>query len=319
MSEARNDHIENARAQAQLSGVIWVAIAALLWSLNGALIKLVNQDGQGPNGVSIAFWRSLIAGLFLLPFGIRRMPTLFRRSGSSGPSIEPRLSDRRAIVACVFCFAAMTTSFVVATTKTAAANAIILQYTSTFWVFGLSPWITGERANRGDIPILALAMMGIAIIFWGSSSTDLAGLLIALSAGMFYGLLTLLLRRVRGVDSMALTVANNLGTALVLIPFMITSGTIMLPPRTWLLLIFMGIVQFGLPYYFFSLGLNRIPAHQAALICMAEPILVPVWAYVVVANVPEAPTVIGGSVILLALVLFVVMKSMRRAASSSSS
>ena len=52
------------------SGIVLIILASLFWSLNGALIKIVNQDGQGPDGVTIAFYRSLIAGLFLLPLSL---------------------------------------------------------------------------------------------------------------------------------------------------------------------------------------------------------------------------------------------------------
>ena len=69
----------------------------------------------------------------------------------------------------------------------------------------------------------------------------------------------------------------------------------------------MGVVQFGIPYYLFTLGLARVPAYQASLITLLEPILVPIWTYVAVGETVPATTAVGGGVILLALVIFVLM------------
>jgi drug/metabolite transporter (DMT)-like permease len=164
-----------------LVGLLLLLAAATLWSLNGALIKLVNKDGAGPHGVVIAFYRSLVAGFFLVPFAGARLATLWQRA------VVPTYR-RHDLIACVVCFALMTASFVVANTMTQSANAILLQYTSAFWIFGLSPWLLGERPRREDIWILAVALAGIGVIFLGNASASLAGLCIALAAGLFYGL-----------------------------------------------------------------------------------------------------------------------------------
>ncbi len=281
-------------------GVVFLLLASLLWSLNGALIKLIYEGGSGPSGVSIAFYRSLFAGLFLVPLARGNWRTL---GGSM--SDHPRRGIRPAALCCVVFFTLMTVCFVIANTKTEAANAIILQYTSTFWIFALSPWLLRERARTRDLWILVLALVGIAIIFTGNATTDFVGLAIALASGLFFGLLTLMIRRLRDSDSAAVTALNNLGSAALLLPLVIGMGGLMLSPRALLLLILMGIVQFGTPYYLYTLGLARVPAYQASLITMLEPVLVPVWTYIAVRESVPPTTMIGGAVILLALVLFV--------------
>ena len=71
------------------------------------------------------------------------------------------------------------------------------------------------------------------------------------------------------------------------------------------MLVVMGIVQFGVPYYLYSLGLMRVPAYQAALIITIEPVLNPAWTYLAVGEKVPVWTAVGGSIILLALVIFV--------------
>ena len=231
------DNDEKSRQHAYLVGIILLFVTAALWSLNGALIKLTYQGGEGPHAVTIAFYRSFFAGLFLLPIARGKYHTLCRNRHAAAKAGEPSAniapphvrhspltvwhrvaSIRPAGIACVIFFALMTVFFVLANTKTEAANVIILQYTSTFWVFGLSPWLLRERPRLGDLWILALAMIGIAIIFAGNMATDLVGLVIALASGLFYALLTIMIRQMRDSDSAAVTVLNNLGSALLLLP-----------------------------------------------------------------------------------------------------
>ncbi len=295
-------------------GVVFLLLASLLWSLNGALIKLIYNYGQGADPVAIAFYRSLFAGLFLLPFAKGKWRTLgaskdvgaIHRHMTHGSCVcRSRRGIRPMAVWCVVFFTLMTASFVIANTKTRAANAIILQYTSTFWIFTLSPWFLRERARAGDLWILGLAMVGIAIIFAGNALTDLVGLTIALASGLLFGMLTMMIRRLRDSDSAALTVLNNLGSAVLLLPVVWGMGSLLVSSQAILLLIFMGIVQFGVPYYLYTLGLARVPAYQASLITMLEPVLVPVWTYMAVKERVPSTTFFGGAVILTALVLFV--------------
>lgn len=303
-------------------GLLLVLGAAVLWSLNGALIKLVHRDGAGPGGLVIAFYRSLFAGLFLLPIARRRLGTLLCTPSDAGdaPAILDKTAARErkkigkrgglrpAAACCVVFYTLMTVCFVVANTKTEAANAIILQYTSTFWIFGLSPWLLREKAKRSDVGLLAFAVLGIGIVFAGNASSDLFGLLNGLAAGLFFALLTMMIRRLKDCDAAAVTVLNNLGSAALLLPFVLAMDGLSISKRSLALLVFMGVVQFGLPYYLFALGLARIRAYQASLVSLAEPVLVPVWAFLAVGEAIPLPTSIGGGIVLLTLILFLVRR-----------
>ncbi len=308
-----------------ISGIALIALASMLWSLNGALIKIVTDNGQGPGGVTIAFYRSLVAGLFLFPLTWNKWRT--PNPGGKGRTVL----TRPAALWCVVFFTLMTLSFVIANTITQAASVIILQYTSTFWIFGLSPMILKERPRSSDIWILVLALIGIVIIFFGesmwncffvgapsqaaatnpvadaASSTKLKGMTIALASGLFYALLTLMIRRLRDANSATVTVMNQLGSAILLFPLVVAIGGLAVSTRSLWLLIFMGIVQFGLPYYLYTLGLKKIPAYQAALITLLEPVLVPIWAVLAIgaSEMPPVWTLVGGGVIFVALLLFV--------------
>src|SRR5262249_41409190 len=94
-------------------GRLYVALAAVLWSLSGALAKTIALPGP-----TMACLRVLFAGLFLLPV-------------LSWQTVRFRWS----MIGMATCFATMNVCYVTAITLTTAANAIFLQYTAPAWMF----------------------------------------------------------------------------------------------------------------------------------------------------------------------------------------
>ena len=148
-------------------------MAAVCWSFNGLLIKLINDSGQGPGGVAIAFYRSLFAGLFLLPFWVYRKNRIRKtQQTDAGQSYS---NPKFQLLICFSFFACMTVCFVVANTMTEAANAIVLQYTSIVWVFLLSPILLKEHFQNRDLLPVLVALIGVAIIFFENPENEWVG------------------------------------------------------------------------------------------------------------------------------------------------
>jgi drug/metabolite transporter (DMT)-like permease len=268
-----------------------------MWSLNGPLIKLLSQDTDayaGVSGTTIACYRSLLGGLFLLPLAARRFKTLGRapfawRAGS------------------VLTFTLMTVTFVVATTRTAAANAIVLQYTSPIWVFLFSPLLLHERARLADGFVLLLAMAGVGIIFFGHGRADTPALLIGLASGLGYGSLTVALRGLRAADPIAVVALNCVGSGLLLLPAVAVWASFDLEARQWMLVLLLSVVQFALPYVLFTWALRHVPAHRAALIVLLEVVLNPLFTFLLVGEPVPGPTLAGGPLILASVAIWVLL------------
>ena len=280
-----------------LAGTQWLAIVALvvcaaLWSLNGPLIKLL--DREGVPGVTIACYRSLLGALVFVPFARRKLATLGR--------VHPGWP-----IASVITFTVMTAAFVIATTMTAAANVIILQYTSPIWVFLLAPLLLKERPGWGEGLVLLIAMAGIGVILTGNLQTGALGLFVALLSGLGYGTLTVLLRGMRAVSPTVVAALNAAGSGLVLIVPVLVWGTFSLTGNQWLLMLLLALVQFTLPYILFSWALQRIEAHRAALIVLLETVLNPLWTFLLVGEVPPTPTLWGGPLILLGVIAWLLL------------
>lgn len=282
-------------------GVFMLIATAVLWSLAGPLIKLLKEAGV--DGVAIAFYRSAIGGVVFLPLALRRLGTL-RNVSILWP------------IGSVVAFTAMTVTFVIATTMTAAANAIILQYTSPIWVFLLAPLLLRERPGKVEGLVLLIAMAGVAIIFFGHGTADISWLAVALASGLGFGTLIVVLRGLRRVNPVVVAAMNTLGSGLLLGIAVALWGSFDVTARQLGLLLVLGLVQFTLPYVMFSWALQYVEAHRAALIVLLEPTLNPLWTYLIVAEVPPPATFIGGPLILLSVVGWILLTRRRETANT---
>jgi drug/metabolite transporter (DMT)-like permease len=280
------------------AGVLLLVAAAVLWSTNGLLIKLLHGElGQG--GLTIAGYRSLVAAIALAPLAYRR-----RRP----------IANAKWVAATVVAFTFMCTTFVLATTLTSAANAIILQYTAPAWVFVLSPILLGERSTRSQWVSLVLSMIGVGVIFVSQISRDPVGLSVGLASGLVFGVQSVLFRKVRDVDPAMLVWLTCSGSAALLVPAAATIEGFTLTPVAAACLVGMGVVQFALPYVLYSAGVARVTAQKAVLVVLLEPVLNPVWVWLVLSERPAASTIVGGVLILVAVAFVTVVetRAMRR-------
>lgn len=259
-----------------------VLAASILWSLSGVVAKRLDLDP-----IAIAFYRSAFAGLVLLPF-VPRARWVFRW----------------AMIPNVIVFAAMIASYIAAIKLTTAANAIFLQETACFWMVPLSLVFLGERPDRRSLVGIALALVGIAAIVtrgYSGRPGEGWGVALALASGLAYAWVAVGLRRLRGLDPTWLSAVNNLGGAIALAIGTFAWGASLSTPdlgQAATLLAF-GVIQMAIPYALFARGLRDIGAPEAGLISLLEPILNPVWVFLLMGEQPATATYVGGAFVLL--------------------
>ena len=78
-------------------------------------------------------------------------------------------------------------------------------------------------------------------------------------------------------------------------------------------IVVMGAVQLSLGMILFTRGSRVVAAAQLSLLALVEPMLAPLWAWLIVAEVPAPATVFGGLVILSAVAVQVLLSHRRRA------
>lgn len=273
-----------------------VLAAAVLWSLSGALAKATDLPSS-----EIAFYRSLFAGLCLLPL----VPVAHWRF-------------HRLMVPTCLAFGGMIGLYIAAMRLTTAANAIFLQCTATFWLVPASAILFGERPDRRALLGIGLATIGtLSIVAFGYQGRpgEEWGVLLALGSGPLYAAVVLSLRGLRHLDPTWLSAVNNLGGALALGGWLLlVEGPVPVPgPGQLGFLMVFGVVQMALPYALFARGLRALSAPEAGLIGLLEPVLNPTWVFLVWGERPAPATIVGGG-FLLAGILCRYLPSPRRQA-----
>jgi drug/metabolite transporter (DMT)-like permease len=94
-----------------------------------------------------------------------------------------------------------------------------------------------------------------------------------------------------------------LGTVVAAVVAGTMAGHLQIDPADAALLFVFGALNLGLGMALFVTGVRLLPAALAALIGTAEPVLGPLWVWLVHGEVPGERTLIGGAVVMLALVL----------------
>jgi len=254
----------------------WLILAAAaLWSTAGAAIKLCSL-----NAWQISFGRSLVAAgvLWLLLPGARARPS-------------------RGIWAVASAYAVTVVLFTVANKLTTSANAIFLQDTAPLYVLLLSPLLLHERPSRGELWSVPLFLVGLALFFADKlTAGQLSGNLLALTSGVTFALCILGLRRLGGGNAPALLYGNLVAAAASL------PGGLSGPAVTGhdlAIVLFLGVFQLGLSYALFARGVRHTPATEASLLALLEPVLNPVWTFLLAGERPGPWAIAGGSLVLL--------------------
>lgn len=254
--------------------LLLLAITATLWSLGGLLIKLVSW-----NPLAIAGMRSAISALFLL--AVIRRPILTWSFHQIGAAVA---------------YAGTVIMFVSANKLTTAANAILLQYTAPVYIAILSVWLLKERTRLLDWITIFIVIGGMLLFFLDHlTAGSILGNMLAIASGFSFAFLAIFMRKQKNGSPLESIFLGNILTAVIGLPFMFISA-----PATysWIGLILLGVVQLGLPYVFYSMAIKHVTALEAVLVPIIEPILNPVWVFLVLGEMPGLWAFLGGFIVL---------------------
>lgn len=258
-------------------------VAAIIWSTGGLFIKATKLSG-----LELSFGRSLFASITV---------ALYTRREGFG-------LNRVTALASVL-YAALLMLFVLATKETTAANAIFLQYTAPVYVLVLEPLLYKEKFRQRDLLTVAVCVAGMSLFFVGKlQPRDVSGNFLALASGVCFACYFLLLRHstTRDVNRATSVVYGNLLVVLVTAPVGMSA---LLHSDTGDLarVVYLGVVQIGIAYLFFTLAMARgVRSLDAGIIGYVEPVLNPIWVFLFIGERPSGWAVLGGSIIIVAVV-----------------
>jgi DME family drug/metabolite transporter len=279
--------MEKAPPPTPLASRLEVLAAAALFSSGGAVIKAIHLAGW-----QVAFLRSSVAALtlFVLMREVRRRP-------------NPR------VLGVGLAYAATLILFVLANKLTTSASAIYLQSTAPLYVLLLSPWLLRERIRPRDVVFMIALAAGLGLFFVGfdpvsaTAPNPKLGNLLATASGLTWALTVMGLRALgRGGESWGPAGAfwGNVFAALLCLPLALPIVSIR--PVDWVQVSFLGVFQIGVAYLFLIRGLTRVRAFEASLLLLLEPVLNPIWTWLVHGERPGVWSIAGAAVILLATI-----------------
>lgn len=280
--------------------MLLVFLSALMWSFGGTIARFITVGDSW----TVIFWRSVWAAAFLLSFmawrdGWRGMLRSFRDMGLPGLAVG-------------FCFAIASTSFVVALAYTTVANILLMQ-AGVPLLAALFAWVLfRERVTVVTWVAIAAVITGVAIM--GSESLDGAvspmGDGLALLIAFMFSIATVITRR---FSSVRMTPATCLGTILAAGLAASQASTFAVSASDMGFLFAFGVVNLGIGLAFFATGARLVPAAIAALLGTFEPILGPIWVWLIHSEVPSGRTIVGGAVVVTALLVHIGLEFKRQA------
>ncbi len=290
------------------AGVIFTVAGAACWSLGGALVRATD----GIDAWQIIFYRSsTVLALMGAWLTYRLRGHLLSHMARAGIN---------AVVAGMAVGTAGLT-FVASLFYTTVAQAIFMVGMAPFLSAIIGYWILRERIPGVTWISMMIALFGMTIIFGGSGgSGGFIGTMLAIYSAFCFSCYAVLLRWGQNTEMSVALIWNAL--------FLIAVSAIVLLAPTglrpvhgigqlavgwwnFLWILVMGAVQLTLGLILFTIGSRSVPAAQLSLFALVEPVLAPLWAWLVARELPPIWTFVGGAVILIAIVMQALMSAAR--------
>jgi drug/metabolite transporter, DME family len=274
------------------TGVVLVASAAVMWSLMGLAIRALGDASTW----AVLFYRSL---------GIAPVIVLLIATNARGNPLPAILHAGWSGLIGGACLVAAFAGAIFAIQSTTIANAVLLFAAAPLITALLSRVVLGESVRPLTWAAIGLAALGMFIMVreglalgagWGNAA--------ALLSALGFSGYTLILRRGRGTDMLpALLIGSLLSVVTAYAVLTATGGTVVLPLRSILIAAAAGFVLLGVGMALFTAGSRVVPAAELGLLSMVEVMLAPVWAWVFLGEQASRNTVIGGTILMVALLL----------------
>ncbi len=265
--------------------------AGVVWSFGAITARLA----AGSDAFQYLAWRSI--GIIVVIEGWR----LATRQPSQ--TVAAYTSGRRMLLANASLLLA-SIGFVYAVKTTSAANAAFLGSTTPLFGVAAARVFLGERLNVRTVAAIALAFLGLAMMLAGDLQADgLIGSLAALSAALGFASYTTLVRSAPNRDWSPVMPGYGVVMIVVCVAVTVANGKSLVPPTVDIVLALVHGGLFVVAGTMLYNGASRtVPAATMTVFAQTEMVLVPIWAFLVLADRPETTTLIGGAIILVAVV-----------------
>ncbi len=276
------------------SAALCMAMCAFLWSTSGALVKYIEWSGM-----VIACLRSFIAGAALICYLYAVGKKL----------VINRLTLTAAIAVCV-----KYVCFIVGNKLTSSANMIALQYTSPVFVLLISFLFFKQKIRGKDMAVAIAAAAGIAMLTLDNSGpSSVSGNLMGLAVGISTAIMYQMTSKCKSyAESLSVIIIGNFYTAVLMSPFLFV-GEMNMSAKNIGGVLFLGLLQQGLSYAFYSFAIRSAPALTCNLIACINPLFNPLWTAALVHEIPGTLTILGFGIVLGSITIWTISNTREKA------
>lgn len=188
--------------------------------------------------------------------------------------------------------------FTLAVFHTSTANLVFILAFNSMAAAIFSWLFIGERPKAATWLAIVMTIIGVSIIVQsgltsGSVYGDIFALICAISLG--FGLT---LTRKSGMDMSLAPGFGGLLSVVFALPLMIAYSSM---PQHWGYVISNAAIIVPISAFCLALAPRFIPAPQAAMFYLLETVLAPVWVWYVFGETISGPTLVGGTIVLMAI------------------
>jgi drug/metabolite transporter (DMT)-like permease len=272
--------------------------SAIIWSFGGTIARFLTTNDSW----TILFLRSIWGAAFLMLFLLwrdgRKTILLFKTMGYPG-------------IAVAVCFATASGAFIVALQHTTVANILLIQASTPLLAALIGRLAFRERVAPATWVAIGVVILGVTVMVSGSLSGKVSpvGDVLAVLIALMFATATVVSRRYARVRMTPAACLGCLINAAVSLPL---TGSLAVSTTDMALLFTFGALNLGLGMAFFVTGVRLLPAPVSALIGTLEPVLAPIWVWLMHSEVPSERTLIGGAIVVLALVSHFLWQSLSR-------
>ena len=270
---------------------IFILLAGLCWSLSGIGVRLI----EDANVWQIVLYRSISMSFFL--GGV-----VYYMTGQN--PIKTALKKGAISWLCGLALVLSYVAGVYALQTTSVANTLLLFSTAPFQTAILARVFLGEIVRWRTWLAIGGSLLGVLIMVGGQdnqshTSGDLAALLAALGFAVF----TISVRKGRTGNMLpAVFWSGILCLPVMVLICLYTETSLIVGPKDASIALLLGIIQMGLGLLLFTLGSKTLPAAKMTLLALSEVFFAPLWVWLFLDERIPLQTIIGGSVILLAII-----------------
>lgn len=282
-----------------LLGLSLVTGATLAWSTAGLFTRAIALDNW-----TLLFWRGV--------FGAVAIALIIRIIHGSNTLNQFKTMGFYGWLFVIVSGIGMVL-FITALNHTTVAHVSIMYATVPLLTAFIAWLIHQKKPAKYSLAASLFSLTGVCIMIGFSADGHWTGDLLALGMTVCLAVMMIITRTKPDIPILPAACLSALLSAALALPF---SSPLNVEPEQWLMLLLFGVVNSALGLVLFIIGSKYLPAIETALITALDAPLAPIWVWILFSEIPGLTTLIGGSIVFIAVGAYLAAASNHRTVNS---